>query len=94
VTLLGVVAAANEMLNTNIEPVYTRGRADDFQPQSVSIVKAEAELGFCARIGLKQGLQSLIDYYTRQSEHVRADAPVDHDMDSRHTLNKKRAPPP
>jgi UDP-glucose 4-epimerase len=84
VNLLGLVAVVNELLNTHIEPVYSWRRADDYQPQAVSIVKAEAELGFCARTDLKQGLQALIDYYARQTEQVRADAPVDPTTGSRH----------
>jgi UDP-glucose 4-epimerase len=92
VNLLGVAAVVNEILNAHIEPVYSRRRMDDYQAQAVSVVKAEAELGFCARTDLKQGLRALIDYYTKQTEHIRADAPVDPAaVDSRHILNKNRA---
>ena len=64
--LLGVVAMVNEMLNTQIEPVCSPRRTENLQPQVVNIVKAEAELGFCARTDLKQGLQAMMEYYVRQ----------------------------
>jgi UDP-glucose 4-epimerase len=75
VNLLEVVAAVNEIRNTNIDATYSQRGAGDFQPQSVSVIKAEAELGFCARTDLKQGLTALMTYYTNQLEHFRADAP-------------------
>ena len=65
VNLLRVVAVVNDILNTHIEPVYSPGRAEDYQPHAVSTVKAEAELGFCARTDLRQGLQAMIDFYVR-----------------------------
>jgi UDP-glucose 4-epimerase len=73
VNQLGLVAAANEVLGTNIEPLYTPCEASDFPPRAVSIVKAEVELGFCPRTDLKQGLKALIDYYTKRRERFRAD---------------------
>jgi UDP-glucose 4-epimerase len=91
--LLGLVAVVNEILNTHIEPVCALHIADDYQPQAVSIVKAEAELGFCPRTDLKQGLQAFIDYYAKQAEQIRIDAPVDPTTEGRHAFNKSRTPP-
>jgi UDP-glucose 4-epimerase len=66
VNLLGVVEAVNEILGTQIEPVISPRRREDFQPWAVSIVRAEAELGFCARTDLNQGLEAMIDFYSEQ----------------------------
>ena len=93
VNLLGVVAAVNELLTTNMRPVCSELRAEDYQPQPVSIVKAEADLGFCARTDLKQGLEALMDYYAKQAEQIRADAPGDAATDGPHFFNKSRSPP-
>ena len=84
VNLLGLVAVANEIFQTHIEPVYTRRRSDDYPRKSVCVIKAEAELGFCARTDLKQGLQAMIDYYGREAEQIRTDAPVERTTDNRH----------
>jgi UDP-glucose 4-epimerase len=73
VNLLGVVAVVNEILGTHIQPVSSPLRAEDYQPQPVSIAKAEAELGFCAQTDLKQGLLALMDYYAKQGERQRRD---------------------
>jgi UDP-glucose 4-epimerase len=93
VNLLGVVAVVNEILDTHIQPVCSPLRAEDYQPQPVSIAKAEAELGFCAQTDLKQGLLALMDYYAKQAEQIRADSPVDPATDGPHFFNKGRSPP-
>jgi UDP-glucose 4-epimerase len=92
VNLLGVVAAVNEMLNTHIQPVCSLLRAEDYQPQPVSIAKAEAELGFCARTDLKQGLKAVMDFYAKQGEQIRADTPVDPATEGPHSFSKDRVP--
>jgi hypothetical protein len=68
-------------------------REDDTQPQAVSIVKAEAELGFCARTDLKQGLQAFMDYYSKQAEQIRTDAGAGPTREGPHAFNKSRSPP-
>jgi UDP-glucose 4-epimerase len=86
--LVGVVATVNEMLNTQIDLVCSPRKPDDFQAQAVSIVKAEQELGFCARTDLKQGLQAMIDYYARQGEQNRAGGTADQATRNRHFTTK------
>jgi UDP-glucose 4-epimerase len=93
VNLLGLVAAVNEILNTQIEPVCPQPGSFDYRAQTVSIAKAEAELGFCPRLDLKQGLSALIDYYAKHTEQVRGDLPNDPATEGPHYFNKNRAPP-
>jgi UDP-glucose 4-epimerase len=94
VNLLGLVAVVNEILGTQIQPVCTLQSPHGYEPQPVSIAKAETELGFCPSTDLKQGLKALMDYYARQAEHVRVDAPAAaKTTEGPHVLDKDRSPP-
>jgi UDP-glucose 4-epimerase len=90
--LLEVVATANEILGRKLESVCGPSTGYEFAAQTVSITKAEVELGFCPKVDLQQGLTAIIDYYRKQSELVREDSPAGTEKEGPHFLGKKASP--
>jgi nucleoside-diphosphate-sugar epimerase len=66
-SLAQVVSAANEILGTNYQPLFTNLRPLAEQVRTVSIARAEAELGFCPSNDLKQGVNRFIDFLQPQA---------------------------
>jgi nucleoside-diphosphate-sugar epimerase len=93
VNLLGLIGVVNEILHTQIQPVCSVLKAEDWQAQAVSITKAEVELGFCPRADLKQAFQALIAYYAKHGEQVRTDSPEAPPKEGPHFFDKSRSPP-
>ena len=66
VSLRDVVAAVNQILGTQIEPISKEAAAEEPVVRTVDISSAERELGFCPSIDLNQALLWLIEYYAEQ----------------------------
>ncbi len=61
VSLVQVVTALNQILGTQLQPLFADSRKPSGLARSVDISRAEAELGFCPSNDLKQGLSRFID---------------------------------
>ncbi len=55
-SLLELIAAFNQILGTELAPVFTPLRAGDIRFSSADISRAQAELGYEPRIGFVEGL--------------------------------------
>ena len=53
----------------DLKPIHTTPRPGDIRHSVADITKAREVLGFKPRIGLEEGLQSLITTYTHQQKH-------------------------
>jgi UDP-glucose 4-epimerase len=53
----------------DLKPIHTTPRPGDIRHSVADITKAREALGFKPRIGLEEGLQSLITTYTHQQKH-------------------------
>ncbi len=62
-TLLQLVAAINEVLGSNIEPIFEEARAGDVRESLADITTARAILKYEPQISFDQGLRRSIDYY-------------------------------
>jgi dTDP-D-glucose 4,6-dehydratase len=70
-TIDEVVATINALLNTDLQPCYTKERADARGSLLADIARAEVEFGFCPSTDLQQGLRRCIEYYrTRRQELI------------------------
>jgi UDP-glucose 4-epimerase len=65
---LELVDLVNQIRGTTIRPVCSPAWEDDCPPITVSIARAESELGFCPQTDLRQGLKAFINHYARQAE--------------------------
>jgi UDP-glucose 4-epimerase len=65
-SLVQVVNWTNQILSSNLQPLFADTRLPDEPVRSVSIARAEAELGFCPTNDLKQGLTRFIDHLKTQ----------------------------
>jgi UDP-glucose 4-epimerase len=72
VSLLELIATLNGLLGTHIQPVHTAPRAGDVRYSRADISRAQAELGYCPRLGWEEGLRNCIGYYADlvQSRHT------------------------
>jgi len=62
-TLLQLVAAINEVLDTEIEPVFEEARVGDVRESLADITTARAVLDYEPQINFAEGLRRSIDYY-------------------------------
>jgi UDP-glucose 4-epimerase len=60
-SLILVANAANKVLNTRIQPVFSEAWPSDEPARVIDIARGEAELGFCPTNDLKQGVSRFID---------------------------------
>jgi UDP-glucose 4-epimerase len=67
VTLRQVVQTLNQILGTRLEPIARASGAEDGPARTINISRIESDLGFCPSIDLRQGLASLVEFYTRQN---------------------------
>lgn len=68
VTLLDLVAAMNELLGTDIEPVHEKARPADIRHSQADITRAQTELGYVPSVDLKQGLRRCFEFYAAHRE--------------------------
>ncbi len=62
-TLLHLVAAINNVLGTDIEPIFAEPRAGDVRESLADITSARALLGYEPKVTFEEGLHRSIDYY-------------------------------
>jgi UDP-glucose 4-epimerase len=63
-SLLELVEHLNELLGTDIKPVHDERRPGDVRHSQADISNAQADLGFCPCINLKEGLRACLKYYS------------------------------
>lgn len=63
ISLLDMVAALNDILGTQIEPVFTEPRAGDVKHSRASIDKARDRLGFEPKVSFEDGLRRTVAWY-------------------------------
>jgi len=63
VTINELVEALNDLLDTNIEPVYDDPRPGDVRHSHADISKAERLLGYDPEVGFNEGLKRTVEYY-------------------------------
>jgi UDP-glucose 4-epimerase len=62
-TLLALLAALNEMLGTQIEPIFAPPRVGDVRESMADITEARKHLNYEPQIGFEEGLQRSLAYY-------------------------------
>lgn len=62
-SLNDLVKVINEILGTNIEPIYEQERPGDIRHSVADIQKAKKDLGYEPRYSLKEGLKKTIEWY-------------------------------
>ena len=65
-TLNELVKALNEIMGTEIEPVYTGPRPGDVKHSQADIAKAKKLLGFEVKVGFKDGLKRTVEWFRNQ----------------------------
>jgi UDP-glucose 4-epimerase len=63
-TLLRLLELLNQLLGTDIEPVFDPPRAGDVRDSLADITAARTLLNFEPRVTFEEGLRRSIDYYT------------------------------
>lgn len=63
ITLLELVAAVNELLGTDIQPIHERPRPGDVRESLADIYQARKMLGYEPKVGFRDGLRRSIEYY-------------------------------
>ncbi len=62
-TLLDLVAAINEVIGTDIKPIFAEARKGDVRESLADITAAREVLGYEPAIDFNKGLRRSIDYY-------------------------------
>jgi UDP-glucose 4-epimerase len=62
-SLLELIAALNNLLGTNIEPVHAPARVGDVRESLADITQARARLAYEPQVDFEEGLRLSIDYY-------------------------------
>jgi nucleoside-diphosphate-sugar epimerase len=62
-TLLDMIAALNDILGTQIEPIYTDPRVGDVRHSLADISAAEEALGYRVLVDFHDGLRRTVDWY-------------------------------
>lgn len=63
ISLNQLVDKINEILGTNIRPIYDKPRVGDIKHSLASIEKAEKLLGYSVKVTFEEGLRKVIDWY-------------------------------
>ncbi|SHF51777.1 UDP-glucose 4-epimerase [Caldanaerobius fijiensis DSM 17918] len=63
ISLNQLVDKINEILGTNIRPIYDKPRVGDVKHSLASIEKAEKLLGYSVKVTFEEGLRKVIDWY-------------------------------
>ena len=64
-TINELVAKINEIIDTNIEPVYEPPRTGDVRHSMASIEKARRYLGYRPLVTFEEGLQKTVEWFTK-----------------------------
>ena len=67
ITLLELLAALNQLLGTEVEPVHESPRPGDIRESMADITLARALLGYEPQVDFHEGLRRSIDYYLQIS---------------------------
>ncbi|MGD2179112.1 MAG: LPS biosynthesis protein WbpP, partial [Anaerolineae bacterium] len=62
-TLLDLVAALNDILNTSIEPVHAAPRPGDIRRSLADVTAAREALGYEPAVDFHEGLQRTVAWY-------------------------------
>ena len=62
-TLLDLVAALNEIMGTDIKPLFAEPRLGDVMHSHASIEKARAKLGYATSVDFREGLARTVAFY-------------------------------
>jgi UDP-glucose 4-epimerase len=65
-SLLDLLAAINEILGTNIEPVFEAPRRGDVRHSLADISEAQKHLGYAVAVDFYEGLRRTVEWYRRQ----------------------------
>lgn len=65
-SLLDLLRAINEILGTNIEPVFAPPRKGDVRHSLADISEAEKSLGYSVGVDFHEGLRRTVEWYRRQ----------------------------
>lgn len=65
-SLNDLVNYLNEILDTDIEPVYDRPRPGDVKHSLADITRAREMLGYEVKVNFREGLQRTVDWYREQ----------------------------
>jgi UDP-glucose 4-epimerase len=63
VSLLDLLAALNEILGTDVTPVFEPARAGDVRDSLADITQAASCLGYVSAVGMEEGLRRTVSYY-------------------------------
>lgn len=63
ITLLQLLAGMQELLGTNLEPVFAPERAGDVKHSQADIEKARTLLGYEPRVAFQEGLAKTVEWY-------------------------------
>jgi UDP-glucose 4-epimerase len=62
-SLLELVTRINALLGTQIEPVHTDPRPGDVRHSQADITAAQADLGYCPRVDMEEGLRRCLEHF-------------------------------
>jgi UDP-glucose 4-epimerase len=65
IMLLELIAAINELLGTDIQPIHERPRPGDVRESLADIYQARKMLGYEPKVGFRDGLRRSIEYYRK-----------------------------
>ena len=68
ITLLGLIAALNRHLGTDVQPVHADPRTGDIRDSSADITLARQVLHYEPQVSFDEGLRRSIDYYRQLAE--------------------------
>ena len=63
ISLLELIAALNEALGTDVQPIFDPPRVGDIRDSKADISLARELLGYEPQVDLREGLKRSIDYY-------------------------------
>lgn len=69
-SLLELIAALNELLDTNVQPSHEPGRPGDVRDSMADITQARLHLGYEPRVEFDEGLARSIPFYRKLVERV------------------------
>jgi UDP-N-acetylglucosamine/UDP-N-acetyl-alpha-D-glucosaminouronate 4-epimerase len=64
VTLNQLFAELRDLIDADVEPVYTDGRAGDVRHSMADLTRSREDLGYEPRVGLREGLGNSIEHLT------------------------------
>jgi len=67
ITVNGLLAAVNEVLGTEVKPVYADPRSGDIMHSTADITKASRLMGFAPGLSFMDGLKTTIEWYKKRS---------------------------